>query len=116
MPLILTFTLKSTIVNFPFICSNIPAKPADRFDISQLIRLYRACVHYSDFLNRAQLLMLKLLKQGYVAPKLKSSLQKIKNVRSSSPLRNIHISNDNRSFTLYVYFSFVYHCQNFYGT
>ena len=33
----------------------------------------------SDFLDRAQLLTQKLLKQGYVAPMLKSSLQKIYN-------------------------------------
>jgi len=39
------------------------------------------------------------LKQGYVAPILKSSLQKS---QSGSPLRNIHISNDNGSFTFYV--------------
>jgi len=30
----------------------------------------------SDFLDRAQLLMQKLLNQGYVAPRLKSSQQK----------------------------------------
>jgi hypothetical protein len=32
------------IVNFPFICSNIPAAPAYGVYISQLIRYYRACV------------------------------------------------------------------------
>ena len=43
--------------------------------ISQLIRYLRACAKYSDFLDRPQLLTQKLLKQGYVAPRLKSSLQ-----------------------------------------
>jgi VanZ family protein len=33
-------------------------------------------MEYSDFLDRAQLLMQKLLKQCYVAPRLKSLLQK----------------------------------------
>jgi hypothetical protein len=31
------------IVNFPFMCSNIPATPAYGVYISQLIRYYRAC-------------------------------------------------------------------------
>jgi hypothetical protein len=43
--------------------------------ISQLKRYSRACDQYSDFLERAQLLTQKLLKQGYVAPRLKLSLQ-----------------------------------------
>ena len=38
-------------------------------------RYSRACDQYSDFLERAQLLTQKLLKQGYVAPRLKLSLQ-----------------------------------------
>jgi hypothetical protein len=45
--------------------------------ISQLIHYHSACPPYSDFLDRAQLLIQKVLKQGYAAPKLKSSLQKI---------------------------------------
>ena len=35
----------------------------------------RACAQYSDTMDRAQLLTQKLLKQGYVTPRLKSSLQ-----------------------------------------
>jgi len=59
----------SPIVHFPFISSNIPASPAYGVYISHLIRYSRAC----DILDRAQLLMQKLLKQGYVTPKLKLS-------------------------------------------
>jgi hypothetical protein len=51
-------------VNFPFISSNIPASPAYGAYISQLVCYSRACDRYGDFLDRAQLLMLKLLKQG----------------------------------------------------
>jgi hypothetical protein len=40
------------IVNFPFICSNIPAAPAYGVYISQLIRYSRACGTYQDFLDR----------------------------------------------------------------
>jgi hypothetical protein len=37
---------------------------------------HNACAQDSYFLDRAQLLVQKPLKQGYVAPRLKSSLQK----------------------------------------
>ena len=90
--LTLTFILKSTtklddkrddftfpMVNFPFINSNIPASPVYEVYISQRIRYSRACAQYSDFLDRAQLLTQKLLKQGYVAPRMKASLQQFNN-------------------------------------
>ena len=64
------------IVNFPFLCSNIPTSPAYGVYISQLIRYSRACVHYSDFLERSRALSLRLLRQGYIQPKLLSSLRK----------------------------------------
>jgi hypothetical protein len=44
----------------PFICSNIPAAPAYRVFISQLIRYSRACGSYQDFLDRGLLLLVKL--------------------------------------------------------
>ena len=43
---------------------------------SQHMRYYSACAQYSDLLDRAQLLMERQFKQDYVAPMLKSSLQK----------------------------------------
>jgi hypothetical protein len=43
-------------VNFPFICSNIPAASAYEVFISQLIRYSRACGTYQDFLDRGLLL------------------------------------------------------------
>jgi hypothetical protein len=60
------------IVNFPFISSNIPASPTYRVYISELTRYSRTFAQYHDFLDRAQLLTQKLLKQSYVAPRLKS--------------------------------------------
>jgi hypothetical protein len=65
------------IVNFPFLGTNIPASPAYGIYMSQLMCYCRACAQYSDFLDRVQLLTQKLLKQDYVAPRLKSSLQKL---------------------------------------
>jgi hypothetical protein len=64
------------LVNFPFICSNIPAAPAYEIYISQLIRYSRACGSYQDFLDRGLLLTRKLLNQMFLLVKLKSSLRK----------------------------------------
>ena len=64
------------IINFPFLCGNIPAAPAYGVYISQLVRYSRACDLYKDFLDRSRILTNKLLKQGFVAQRLKSSLQK----------------------------------------
>ena len=64
------------IVNFPFICSNIPAAPAYGVYISQLIHYFRACGSYQDFLDRWMLLTRNLLNQGFLLVKLKSSLWK----------------------------------------
>ena len=50
------------IVNFPFICSNIPAAPAYGVYISQLIRYSRACGSFQD---RGLLLARKILNQGF---------------------------------------------------
>ena len=57
------------------ISNNIPTSPVYRVYISQLIRYSRAYNQYSDDLDRALLLTQKLLKLGYVAPMLMSSLQ-----------------------------------------
>jgi hypothetical protein len=61
-------------VNFPFISSNIPAAPAYVFYIAQVICYSRYYAQYCDFLDIAQLLMLKLLNQGYNDTRLNSSL------------------------------------------
>jgi hypothetical protein len=64
------------IVNFPFICSNIPAVPAYGVYISQLIRYSTACGSYQDVFDRGLLLKRKLLNQGFLLVKLKSSHRK----------------------------------------
>ena len=58
-------------VNFPFICSKITASSAYGVCISQLIRYSRACGSY-----RGLMLKRKLLNQGFLLVKLKSSLRK----------------------------------------
>jgi hypothetical protein len=67
------------IVNFPLICINIPVAPAYgvyKMYISQLIRYSRACGSYQDFPDRGLLLTRKLLNQGFLLVKLRSSLRK----------------------------------------
>ena len=64
------------IVNFPFISSNIPAASAYGVYLSLLIRYSKACGSYQDFLDRGLLLTTKLLNQGFLLVKLKSSLRK----------------------------------------
>ena len=66
------------ILNFPFICSNIPAVPAYGVytGISQMIQYSRACGSYQDFNDRGLLLTRRLLNQGFLLVKLKSSLRK----------------------------------------
>ena len=68
--------LNFPIVNFPFICSNIPEAPAYGVYISQTMRYSRACGSYQDFLGRGLLLTRKLLNQGFLLIKLKSSFRK----------------------------------------
>ena len=52
--------------------------PAYGFSMLQRIRYIRACQYFTDLFNHAihYFLTLKLLEQGYVASRLKSSLQK----------------------------------------
>ena len=66
------------ITNFPFLCSNtsIPSSPAYVVCISELIRYTRTCSLYECFILRTRRLSSKLLKQGYLVERLKSSFRK----------------------------------------
>ena len=57
-----------SIVNFPYLCSNIPTSPAYGVFVSQLIRYCRASSKYHDFVSRSTQLVTKLKNQGYVLP------------------------------------------------
>jgi hypothetical protein len=65
------------IINFPNMCSNIPAPPAYGVYISQLIRYARASSNYSDFLKRHLYLRNRLLDKGYKKICLIRSLKKV---------------------------------------
>ena len=64
------------ITNFPFLSSNIPSSHAYCVFISQLIRYVRACSSYECFILRLVRLSNKLLGQGYVKERFRSSLRK----------------------------------------
>ena len=64
------------IINFPYMCSNIPSSPAYGVYISQLIRYARASTNYCDFLERHTYLRNRLLDQGYEELRLTRYLTK----------------------------------------
>ena len=53
------------IVNYPFLDSNIPVRPAYGVYVSRLVCFARACSDMSDFIKRHSLLVNKLVTQGY---------------------------------------------------
>jgi hypothetical protein len=84
-------------MNFPFVCSNIPAAPAYGVYISPMIRYSRAFRSDQDFLDIGLLLTRKLLNQEFAFGKVEVITSKI--VRSPPwlgwPLWNICVTNDN---------------------
>ena len=64
------------IVNYPYMCSNIPAKPTYGVYVSQLIRISRICDNYVSFVKRYRLLTERLIKQGFWYNKLSISFKK----------------------------------------
>ena len=86
------------IVNFQFIWSSILVASVYGVYISQLIRYSRACGSYMDFLDRGLLITRKLLNQGFLLVKLKSSLGKFygchHDLVERLRLRNICVTND----------------------
>ena len=61
------------ISNAGCLCSNVPAAPVCGAYASQLIRYSRTCDSYQDFREGGQLLTMKLLNQGFLLAKLRSS-------------------------------------------
>ena len=65
-----------TIVNFPYLDSNIPKNPAYGIYISQLVRYARICSNKHDFMQRHQRLSTKLQQQGFQRRQLQKSFAK----------------------------------------
>ena len=68
--------IKDTTERTTFVSSNIPSSPAYGVFISQPIRYARACSSYECLTLRAWRLSSKLLKQGHLMERLKSSFRK----------------------------------------
>ena len=64
------------IVNFPFLCGNIPTQPAYGVYISQLVRIGRICDDYNCFCKRNRAITSKLIKQGFWYSKLRLTFKK----------------------------------------
>ena len=54
-----------SIINFPYLSSNILSKPAYGVYISQLVRIGRICENFEQFNDRHYKLTSKLIKQGF---------------------------------------------------
>jgi hypothetical protein len=63
-------TMLLSIVNFPFLCSNIAASSAYGVYISKPIRYARACSTYDQFFVRGSLLTNTLMSQGFQQSRL----------------------------------------------
>jgi hypothetical protein len=61
-----------SIVNFPYLCCNIPTSPVYGVYISQLIRYARACSAFDQFLVRGSLLTNELMSQGFQMSRLQA--------------------------------------------
>ena len=68
------------IVNFPFLCGNIPKKQSYGVFISQIIRFSRVCMEYEDFVIECRILIRKLLKQGYKKMMMKTYCDKLSGI------------------------------------
>jgi hypothetical protein len=65
-----------SIVNFPYLCSNIPASPAYGLYILQLIRCARACLTYDQFLVLSSLQTNKLMSQEFQLSRFQAAFHK----------------------------------------
>ena len=64
------------IVNFPNLSGNIPNSHSYSVFLSQLIRYARGCLYFVDFRQRANTLILKLLKQNFKLHRLEAVYKK----------------------------------------
>ena len=82
-----------SIVNFPYICSNIPSGPAYGIYISQLVRYSRVCLVYDDFCIRHIELVRRLMSQGYKINKLRKTFNRFYD-NYTSYIRKYHRNKD----------------------
>ena len=64
------------IINFPTLTGNIPLKSSYGVFVCELVRYARVCTLYTDFKDRVQILVKKLLKQFYTESGLRKTFYK----------------------------------------
>ena len=68
------------IVNYPFLCGNVPKRPSYGVFLSQVVRFSRVCMEYQCFISECRTLVRKLLTQGYTESMIKIYLDKLSNL------------------------------------
>ena len=68
------------IVNYPFLCGNVPKRQSYGVFLSQVIRFSRVCMKYQCFINECRTLTRKLLRQGYKNETMKFYFDKLSNI------------------------------------
>ena len=59
------------IVNYPFLCGNVPKRQSYGVFLSQVVRFSRVCMKYQCFIKECRILVRKLLRQGYKKEQMK---------------------------------------------
>lgn len=68
------------IINYPFLCGNVPRRQSYGVFLSQIIRFSRVCMIYQSFINECRILTSKLLRQGYRKETMKLYFNKFAHV------------------------------------
>ena len=67
---------KFNVINFPFMCGNLPMVQMHGLFISQLVRYSHINSHFNDFSKCCNTLYKKLLKQGFDATRLQKNFDR----------------------------------------
>ena len=89
------------IVNYPFMCSNIPARPTYGVHISQLIRINRICENFNAFVKRHRLRTERLIRQWFWYSKLCNSFKKFAKYNTELIKYNLSIRTHTRDMHIY---------------
>ena len=73
-----------SIVNYPDLSGNIPAKQSYGVFASQLIRYGRCCMHVEDFISRTKRLISKLTSQGFKTRRLRQTFDKFASKKNAT--------------------------------
>ena len=72
---------KFTIANYPDITGNVSSSMAYGIISSQLLRYYKSCSKFDDFLSNVNILTTKLLQQSYIRSKVITKISAFVNKR-----------------------------------